>query len=66
MICESEDRLTGRVIIVVARTTDYCFYAIGNFDRNSGLLRHICVCSFSADNNVIIKALHKKRKGERK
>ena len=25
MICESEDRLTGRVIIVVARTTDYCF-----------------------------------------
>lgn len=26
--------------------------------------RHICVCSFSADNNVIIKALHKKRKGE--
>jgi len=28
--------------------------------------RHICVCSFSADNNVIIKALHKKRKGERK
>ena len=25
MICESEDRLTGRAIIVVARTTDYCF-----------------------------------------
>jgi len=37
---------------------------LGSFIPDSA--RHICVCSFSADNNVIIKVLHKKRKGERK
>lgn len=52
MICESEDRLTGRAIIVVARTTDYCFYA------------DTSVCSFSADNDGIIQSLHEKGKGE--
>lgn len=37
---------------------------LGSFIPDSA--RHICVCSFSADNNVIIKVLHKKRRTKMK